>query len=166
MIILGIDPGTTAIGFALLERGRPPRLIESGLLAVASRETTARLGELHRALSAIITRACPDVMAVEKLFFAKNAKTAMDVAQARGAILLTAALHRVSVYEYTPLEVKSTVAGYGSADKRAIQKMVMLTLPETRGMRARDDVFDAIAVALACHFKKFSSFQGREHIIK
>ena len=160
MIILGIDPGTTAIGFALLECGRPPRLIESGLLAITSRETTERLGELHRALSAIITRARPDVMAVEKLFFAKNAKTAMDVAQARGAILLTAALHGITVVEYAPREIKKALTGDGGADKEQVKKMVILTMPEAAGLTASDDVFDAIASAVACCFQEKLHLRG------
>lgn len=158
MIILGIDPGTTAIGFALLESGRPPRLMDAGLIPIASSDTAERLAELHRGLSALMATANPQAVAVEKLFFAKNTKTAMAVAEARGAILLTAALARVSVYEYAPREIKKIVAGDGAADKKAVQKMVVMTLPETKTLRARDDVFDAIAVALACHFMEFSKY--------
>ena len=155
MIILGIDPGTTAIGFAVVESGTPPRLQEAGLIPIAALHASERMVELHRALAAIIKRAQPGAVAVEKLFFAKNAKTAMAVAEARGVILLTAALARITLYEYTPAEIKKTVAGYGSADKAAVQKMVRLALPETRDMKARDDVFDAIAIALACGYKEF-----------
>ena len=155
MIILGIDPGTTAIGFAIVQSGRTPRLHEAGLIPIAALDASERMAELHRALTAIIKRAQPGAAVVEKLFFAKNAKTAMAVAEARGVILLTAAIARVTVYEYTPAEIKKTVAGYGSADKAAVQKMVRLTLPETRDMKARDDVFDAIAIALACGYKEF-----------
>lgn len=156
MIILGIDPGTTAIGFAILESNRPPRLREAGLIPITAVDTAERLAELHRGLVRLITAAKPDAVAVEKLFFAKNTKTALAVAEARGAILLTAALARVSVYEYAPVEIKKIVTGNGTADKKAIQKMVKITLPETAGMRARDDVFDAIATALACHFMEFN----------
>lgn len=159
MIILGIDPGTTAIGFAILESGRPPRLRDAGLIPISAHDTAGRLAELHRGLSRLIARAKPSAAAVEKLFFAKNTKTALAVAEARGAILLTAALARVSVYEYAPVEIKKIVTGNGAADKKAIQKMVALTLPETKTLRARDDVFDAIATALACHFTKFNTYQ-------
>lgn len=159
MIILGIDPGTTAIGYAVLESGMPPRLVDAGLIPITAHDTAERLAELHRGLSRLIARAKPDVMAVEKLFFAKNAKTAMAVAEARGAILLTAALTRVSVYEYAPVEIKKIVTGNGAADKKAVQKMVALTLPETKGLRARDDVFDAIAIALACDFMEFNRYK-------
>jgi crossover junction endodeoxyribonuclease RuvC len=156
MIIIGIDPGTTAIGYAVLESARPPRLRDAGLVPVTAQETGERLAQLHHGLVRIIAAARPDAMAVEKLFFAKNTKTAMAVAEARGAILLTAALARVSVYEYAPMEIKKTVTGDGGADKKAVQKMVSLTLPETRDLAARDDVFDAIAAALACHFLEFN----------
>ncbi|MFY9463186.1 MAG: crossover junction endodeoxyribonuclease RuvC [Candidatus Sungiibacteriota bacterium] len=156
MIILGIDPGTTAIGFAVLESGRPPRLLDAGLIPITKTNAAERLAELHHGLSRLIEGAKPSAAAVEKLFFSKNTKTAMAVAEARGAILLTAALARVSVYEYAPAEIKKVVTGNGAADKKAIQKMVMLTLPETANMRARDDVFDAIAAALTCHFMEFN----------
>lgn len=159
MIILGIDPGTTAIGFAVLESARPPRLISAGLIAITAADTAERLAELHQGLLRIITSTKPDAIAVEKLFFAKNTKTAMAVSEARGVILLTAALARVSVYEYAPVEIKSIVAGNGAADKKAVQKMVTLTLPETKNMKARDDVFDAIATALTCHFTEFNTYK-------
>src|SRR3989338_1612385 len=164
MIIIGIDPGTNAIGFAALESGKPPHLLEAGLFPIAATDQSERLAELHRAMAGLIARIKPDAVAVEKLFFAKNAKTAMTVAEARGVILLTAALARVTVYEYAPVEIKKTVAGHGGADKKAVEKMLFLTLPETRTIRARDDVFDAIAVALTCHFLEFSRFnqQGRD----
>lgn len=156
MIIIGIDPGTTAIGFAALASGRPPRLHDAGILPIAAHAQSERLAELHRTLKELIARVRPDAVAVEKLFFAKNVKTAMAVAEARGVILLTAALARATVYEYAPAEIKKTVAGHGGADKKEVEKMILATLPETRAMRARDDVFDAIAAALTCHFLEFS----------
>lgn len=161
MLILGIDPGTTAIGYSLVASGGPARLRDAGLIPITSRDTAGRLAELHQGLSRIIAKTKPGAVAVEKLFFAKNAKTAMAVAEARGAILLTAALAGVSVYEYAPVEVKKIVAGDGAADKKAVQKMVLMTLPETRTLKARDDVFDAIAVALACHFTEFRNIHTR-----
>ena len=94
------------------------------------------------------------MVALERLFFAKNVKTALEVAEARGAILLTTSLAGLSIREYTPLEVKKTVTGDGNADKKQIQKMLKLTLKEVDAIDARDDVFDAIAVALTCHFKE------------
>lgn len=154
MTILGLDPGTTAVGYAVLESGRPPRLRDAGLLSVKSRETGERLTELHRSLGAIIKKWRPEAAAVEKLFFAANTKTAMAVAEARGVLLLTAALAGTTLYEYNPAAIKKTVTGQGNADKAQIRKMVVLTLPESGRLRAQDDVFDAIAAALTCHFKE------------
>lgn len=156
MVIIGIDPGTTAIGFAAIESERPPRLLEAGLFPIAAAGQSGRLAELHRAMTDLIARVGPSAIAVEKLFFSKNVKTAMTVAEARGVILLTAALACINVYEYAPGEIKKTVAGHGGADKKAIEKMITLTLPETRALDARDDVFDAIAISLTCHFLEFS----------
>ncbi len=154
MRILGIDPGTTAMGCAILEveEGREPQVLHAGIATVISTGTGERLRELHKHLGHLITVWKPEVMAVEKLFFAKNAKTALDVSQGRGVILLTGALAGLTVYEYTPLEVKKIVTGDGTADKAQVQKMLKLTLPAISELRARDDVFDAIAIALTCFF--------------
>lgn len=158
MVILGIDPGTTAAGYAIVTSegagGRTIALAEAGLLAVHSREPGERLLQLHESLGKLIRRWNPGAVAIEKLFFAANAKTAMAVAEARGVLLLTAVLGGTIVYEYTPAEIKKTITGQGNADKPQIQKMILLTLPETRRLKARDDVFDAIAAALTCHFKE------------
>lgn len=160
MIILGIDPGTTAIGYALLEAWISPRLLHAGLLPVRSPDACERLRELHTGLGAIIKKWGPEIAAVEKLFFAANAKTAMRVAEARGVILLTAALAGVTVAEYTPREIKKVVTGDGNADKTQIKKMVGITLPAAAKLRVSDDVFDAIATALTCYFQE-KSYRGR-----
>ncbi len=152
-MILGIDPGTTAVGYALIKKGPLPKMKTAGLFPITSRHRPGRLLELHQALKDLIDRQRPAVMALEKLFFAKNAKTALAVSEARGVILLTAALAGLKVLEYTPLEIKKALTGYGNADKLQVEKMVRLTLKEARGLKARDDVFDAIAVALTCLFR-------------
>lgn len=154
MIILGLDPGTTAAGYALIEAGRPPRLCNAGLLAVRSPESGERLAELYRSLKRLIGRWRPEAVAIEKLFFAANAKTAMAVAEARGVLVLTAVLGGTTVYEYTPAEIKKTITGQGNADKAQMRKMILLTLGEARQLPAQDDVFDAIAAALTCLFKE------------
>ena len=157
MIILGLDPGTVAAGYAVITPegpgNRTPRLSAAGLLAVRAQDPAERLKELHQSLKKLIRRWKPGAVAVEKLFFAANAKTAMAVAEARGVLLLTAVLGGTIVYEYTPAEIKKTITGQGNADKPQVQKMIFLTLPETRRLKARDDVFDAIAAALTCHYK-------------
>ncbi len=160
MIILGLDPGTTAAGYALIETGPAPRLRAAGLLKVRSPESGERLSELHRSLALLIKKWKPSAVAIEKLFFAANAKTAMAVAEARGVLLLTAVLGGTTVYEYTPAEIKKTVTGQGNADKAQIRKMILLTLPETQGLKARDDVFDAIAAGLTCCFSQYNN-KGR-----
>lgn len=158
MKLLGIDPGTTAIGYALIENGYKPRLRRAGLFPIRARAAGMRLVELHRFLKTVIADEKPDACAVEKLFFVKNIKTGMSVAEARGVMVLTIALAGLKVFEYTPLEIKKLVTGDGNADKIQVQKMIRLAFPETKHERWKDDVFDAIAVALGCLLKeKFSS---------
>lgn len=156
MVILGIDPGTTSIGYALIEgmRGKNPRLLDAGLISIFASSRPQRLKELHIHIKTLLNSWKPDVAATERLFFAKNTKTAMEVSEARGVILLTVTLAEVNVYEYTPLETKLAITGDGRADKSQVKKMVHLTMPETANLKAKDDVFDAIAVALTCFFKE------------
>ncbi|MEK7541450.1 MAG: crossover junction endodeoxyribonuclease RuvC [Patescibacteria group bacterium] len=159
-MILGLDPGTTAAGYAFISGEQAPTLRAAGILAVRAAGPGERLCELHTALVRLMKQWKPEAVAIEKLFFAANAKTAMAVAEARGVLLLTAVLGGTTVYEYTPAEIKKTITGQGNADKRQMQKMLRLALPETRELRARDDVFDALAVALTCHYKE----KGRLHL--
>ena len=157
MIILGIDPGTTSIGYALLDcSARQPKLLEARLvpLTASAMRPEDRLMDIHREVKKIIEQWKPHAASVEKLFFAKNAKTAIAVAEARGVILLTAMLARIKVYEYTPLTIKKVVTGDGNADKMQVQKMVRLTLRETADLPSQDDVFDSIASALCCLYQE------------
>ncbi|TSC66983.1 MAG: crossover junction endodeoxyribonuclease RuvC, partial [Parcubacteria group bacterium Gr01-1014_66] len=117
MRVLGIDPGTTAIGYALIELRERPILEKADLFRITSSAPDLRLKELHHSLSSLITHTSPHLLSVEKLFFARNVKTAMQVSEARGVILLTAALSGLTVYEYTPLEIKKGLTGDGRADK-------------------------------------------------
>lgn len=151
MIILGIDPGITSVGYAILRHdGYVLRLTTAGLFNIQAAKNHERLEELHRELVSLIRKHRPTHIAVEKLFFAKNVKTALSVAEARGSILLTTALAGITLSEYTPLEVKKTVTGDGTADKKQVQKMIRLSIQEAKDLRARDDVFDAIAIAITC----------------
>ena len=151
MIILGIDPGTTAIGYAIIKsEGLSQKLLSADLLSIRSPALEDRLHDTHHEINRLIMQWKPEAMAIEKVFFAKNTKTALQVSEARGAILLTTFLAGLKVFEYTPLEVKKMVTGDGRADKMQIKKMLQFILPETISIRARDDVFDAIAIALAC----------------
>lgn len=154
MIILGIDPGTTSVGYALLEGGRGTcRVLSADLVRIKKTSPHERLAELASGIEKVITKWRPEALGIERLFFAKNQKTALAVAEARGVILLTASRRGLMVYEYTPLEIKKTVTGDGAADKEQLEKMVRLSLPETKELGARDDVFDAIAAALTCYIK-------------
>lgn len=155
MIILGIDPGTASIGYAVLDCSKKtPRLLEARLLSIHSTDPGERLMDIHHEIKKIITQWKPAVASVEKLFFFKNAKTVMSVSEARGVILLTAILAGIRVYEYTPLTIKKVVTGDGSADKTQVQKMVRLILKETVALHTQDDVFDAIASALCCFYQE------------
>ncbi|MBI4132519.1 MAG: crossover junction endodeoxyribonuclease RuvC [Candidatus Sungbacteria bacterium] len=153
MKIVGIDPGTTAIGYALIESdaGRV-RLLRADAISVPRHPDTAeRLTILERALDERMRRDRPDAVATEKLYFAKNAKTAIAVAEARGIILLTAHRHVRSIWEYTPLEIKIALTGYGRADKSQMRRMVSTVLP-TAALPKSDDAVDAVAIALAAWY--------------
>jgi len=152
MLILGIDPGIAITGYGLIEELESGEIscIDCGVITTrASLPPQERLLELFNRLSRLIEQFRPDSAAVEKLFFQKNAKTAMDVSQARGVILLACAQGLVKVYEYTPVAVKQAVAGYGNADKKQIQEMVRVLL-QMEAIVKPDDAADALAIAI-CH---------------
>jgi crossover junction endodeoxyribonuclease RuvC len=149
VIILGIDPGTAALGYGIVERnGGRLRAIDYGCLETSPDSSMPeRLLAIHALVSDLIELHQPSVVAVERLFFSRNAQTAMAVGQARGVVLLAAAQHGRPVREATPNEVKSAIAGYGAADKEQVQRMVQLVL----GMEERprpDDAADALAIAV------------------
>lgn len=149
---MGIDPGTTGMGYAVLAGPSLDDLVvrAHGVVAAPRDGTNAqRLLAVARGLDRLIRAHAPRAVAVERLFFNRNAKTAMAVAEARGVVLLSAARARVPIFEYTPDQVKLAVTGYGKADKRAVQAMLRLLLRLERPIR-QDDAADALAVAL-CH---------------
>ena len=151
MKILGIDPGYAILGFGVIEmKGSDFSLIEYGALRTdASMEMPERLVEIYRQLMEIIENHRPDEVAIEELFFNQNTKTAMMVSQARGVAILAIANSKLTVHEYTPLQVKQGIVGYGRADKKQVQIMVknILKLEETP---KPDDAADALAIAI-CH---------------
>ncbi len=149
MIILGIDPGTAALGYGIVERnGGKLRSIDYGCLETSpDLPMPERLLAIHTLLDELISLHQPAVVAVERLFFSKNAQTAMAVGQARGVVLLAAAQHGRPVQEATPNEVKSAIAGYGAADKDQVQRMVQLVLGMSQVPRP-DDAADALAIAV------------------
>lgn len=149
MTVAGIDPGTGRIGYALLEAaGGQVRIRRAETIRVPPAASAAqRLAAISRALEERLTQDRPAAVALERIFFARNAKTAMAVAEARGVILLTALRHVRSIWEYTPLEVKTAVTGYGRSDKANLRRMVKILFPGVP-LPAGDDAIDAIAIAL------------------
>ena len=148
MTVLGIDPGTTRMGYAVVTGRRDaPRLVLSGVLGNPRLDRSERLLDLYQALSLIIKKTSPDVVALEKLFFSKNVKTALAVAEARGIILLTAVLANRRVYEYTPQEIKIALTSRGNAEKRDVARMIR-TLLHLTSLPRMDDETDAIAIAI------------------
>ena len=130
MLVLGLDPGLAITGFGLIRGdGQHLELEEYGVIRTdAGLGMSERLVLLHDALQEVLARHAPDVAAVEELFFSTNARTAMLVGEARGVLLLTLAQSGLPIYEYTPMQVKQAITGYGGADKNQIQQMVRLLL--------------------------------------
>lgn len=152
MRILGIDPGTGILGFGVIEvdERSKAKLIGAGVIRTPVNQADSdRLATIYDELHDIIKELKPAAMSVEKLFFAQNVTTAMSVAQARGVVLLCGKQHKLELYEYTPLQIKQALTGYGRADKKQMQEMVKVML----GLKAvpkPDDCADALAAAL-CH---------------
>ena len=151
MIILGIDPGLATVGYGIIEyRGNSFTTLDYGaILTPAHTEFDRRLISINEQLVGLITKFKPDAAAIEELFFNKNIKTAISVAQARGAIILTCAQSGVPTFEYTPLQVKQAVVGYGRADKNQVQQMTKILL-NLAAVPKPDDTADALAIAI-CH---------------
>ena len=151
MIILGIDPGYAIVGYGILnyQNNRFAILDFGAITTPADMSFPQRLKAIYEDMTLLFEKFRPDVMAIEKLFFNTNQKTAIDVAQARGVILLSAVEHNAQIAEYTPLQVKQSVVGYGRAEKNQVQEMTrsILNLP---GIPKPDDTADALALAL-CH---------------
>ncbi|MFH1225787.1 MAG: crossover junction endodeoxyribonuclease RuvC [bacterium] len=150
MIILGIDPGLADTGYGVLIKDRELKYLTHGSIKTKAGLAMAdRLRIIYRELKSIIKKYSPEVIAVEKLFFCKNVKTALAVGQARGVILLTASQATLQLEEYTPLQVKQAVVGYGNADKQQVQAMVK-TILNLKKIPEPDDAADALAIAICC----------------
>lgn len=157
MIILGVDPGSRLLGYGCIEKnGNQTRVIEHGTIRLFHKEyenipvdetTPSRLKEIFEKLSEVIRRCRPQALAVEKVFFAKNAVSALKLGQARGVVLLTGAVHDLEIYEYSATEVKSMITGHGRASKDQVAKMLHMIL----GQQTFDtpDASDALSIALA-----------------
>jgi crossover junction endodeoxyribonuclease RuvC len=149
VIVLGIDPGTAATGYGIVERnGNKLRLIDYGCFeTVPADELPVRLLHIHQAITELIAEHKPELVGVERLFFNKNVQTAFAVGQARGVVLLAAAQAGVPIHEFGPHEVKIAVTGYGRAGKDQVQRMVQALLGMSVLPRP-DDAADALAVAI------------------
>lgn len=151
MRILGIDPGTGILGFGVIEVEQGNiSLIDAGVIKTPVHQADSdRLETIFNELSEIITSCQPQIMAVEKLFFAKNVTTAMSVSQARGVVLLLGKQHKMDLYEFTPMQIKQALTGYGKATKAQIQEMVRTVL-KLQSIPRPDDAADALACAITC----------------
>ncbi len=149
MRILGIDPGTGILGFGVIEIVKKnAQLVDAGVIRTPVKEDDdIRLEIIYDELTDIISSTKPEIMSVEKLFFIRNVTTAMTVAQARGVVLLCGRQAGLSIYEYTPLQIKMAITGYGRADKNQIQEMVRIIL-KLDDIPKPDDCADALATAL------------------
>ncbi len=162
MIILGIDPGYAIVGWGILDyQGNRFKVLDYGAITTeATEEMYHRFLSIHRQLNRIIEEYRPDAMAIEELFFNSNRTTAINVAQARGVLLLSALNHDVPIFEYTPLQVKQAVAGYGRAEKQQVQQMTKMLL-NLESVPKLDDTADALAIAI-CHAHSYNPNINRQ----
>jgi crossover junction endodeoxyribonuclease RuvC len=159
MVILGIDPGTATTGFGIIQSTKKSSdftLVDFGVISTKKTNTDAeRLKILADDLKSILKKYKPDAVGIEKLFFTTNQKTVMTVSQARGAVLLVCQTSKIPILEFTPLQVKSFICGYGKAEKKQVQYVVQKTF-KLKTAPKPDDAADALAIALCAghHFTK------------
>lgn len=151
MRILGIDPGTGILGFGIIDYEKNKMtLVDAGVIRTPVHHPDAeRLLIIYDELKQLIDEFKPEVMSVEKLFFARNVTTAMTVAQARGVVLLLGQQHKLGLHEFTPMQIKQAITGYGGADKKQMQEMVRVLL-QLKEVPQPDDAADALAAAICC----------------
>ncbi len=165
MIILGVDPGSVVVGYAIIkkERGQEQclKVIDFGCIITDKLSTTGeRLKKIYKEITKLIEKHKPNVMSIESVFFFKNLKTVMPVSQTKGVILLAAEEKKLPVCEFTPLQMKMAIAGYGRAEKKQIQQMIKKTIDIdnfdlTKNNRKKDDAFDALGVAICAAIKSY-----------
>ena len=162
MRILGIDPGIAIVGFGLIESNRGSvRMLQYGAVTTeAGLPLATRLVQIENDMTALIAQPKPDEIAVEELFFSKNITTGIAVAHGRGVILCTAERLGVPIFEYTPMQVKQAVAGYGLADKKQVMDMTKRLL-KLKAVPKPDDAADALAIAI-CHARSATSLLRRK----
>jgi len=165
MIILGVDPGSVITGYAIIkkQKGKIPCLevVDFGCIITDKFATTGeRLKKIHKEIKKLLEKHKPEIVSIETLFFFKNLKTVMPVSQTRGVILLAAAQEKIPVFEFTPLQMKMAIAGYGRAEKKQVQEMIKKTIDITKfdlkkNNRKKDDAFDAIGMAICASLKAY-----------
>lgn len=155
MKIIGIDPGIAITGYAILEIKNNKILpLKYGTIKTEKKALSERIKEINTKLQRIISKYKPKQAGVEKIYFNKNTKTAIDVSEVRGSIILTLMKNRISVFDYTPLQVKQSIVGYGKATKYQIQQMIKILL-NLKEKPSPDDVADALAVGI-CHINSMN----------
>ena len=161
MRIIGIDPGYAIVGYGVIDYiGNKFKIVEYGAITTESNQNmNERFKSIHDDLNTIIERTKPEFLAIEELFFNSNQKTAINVAQARGVLLLSALNHGISVHEYTPLQVKQAVVGYGRAEKKQVMELTRRIL-KLQKIPKPDDAADALAIAI-CHGHCATGLRGR-----
>lgn len=149
MRIIGIDPGTGILGFGVIDADKDKlQLVDAGVIKTPPHTPlNDRLNEIFDGLNQIINETKPNVMSIEKLFFAQNTTTAMSVSHARGVAMLVGQRNNLKIAEYTPLQIKQTITGYGKADKKQVQEMVRIRL-RLKKVPKPDDMADALAAAI------------------
>ena len=166
MIILGIDPGYAIVGYGVIkyEANRFSVIDYGAITTPAGMPFVERLDTIYKELNVLFKKYKPEAMAIEKLFYNTNAKTVIDVAQARGVTVLAAYQNNAEIFEYTPLQVKQSVVGYGRAEKKQVQEMIRVIL-NLEKVPKPDDTADALAMAI-CHAHSSGSLMGRLKNIK
>lgn len=149
MVILGIDPGSSRVGYGLIKKDQGElKLLSSGLLSIKSTDKNRRLLDLEKSFNQLLKKTKPDLAVVEKLFFVKNVKTGIEVSQSRGVLTLLLIKHKIPILEFTPLQIKQIVTGYGKSDKQAMTSAAQRIL-KAKKIQGGDDAADAIAAAIS-----------------
>ena len=148
MKILGVDPGSTRVGYGLIKKEKSElKFLGSGILKISSKDKNQRLVELEESFLELLKKEKPDWAVLERLYFMRNMKTAIEVSQSRGVLTLLIVKHKIPLLEFTPLEIKQGVSGYGMADKKSVAKAVMKIL-NIKKIHGGDDAADALAAAV------------------
>ena len=156
MITLGIDPGSIRVGYGIISGNKKLLLVDYGVIEAERKKSDALISEIAGKISELIKKYKPDLVGIEKIYFSKNVKTGIEVAQTRGAIILEVTKYKIPIVELSPSEVKLAVTGYGLSDKKGVAKMVAKIL-NTEKLVGFDDASDALAIAIAATNKGIDS---------